>query len=235
MLAPKVSIRSIGMKMASLKLRLDERHCRNEEDYLKLIRSWSFLGRSRLGLQQLDEEILQLLSLVKALDPRSVLEIGTAGGGTLYLFCKVAAADAVILSIDLQYGPFGGGYPPKRRPLYTSFARHHQKILLLQADSHESDTLSRAKQLVGRERLDFLFIDGDHTYSGVKRDFLMYSPLVRKGGLIAFHDISANPLDPDYGVSKFWNEIKASYHHREIMKDTDQAGYGIGVLFINDA
>jgi predicted O-methyltransferase YrrM len=36
---------------------------------------------------------------------------------------------------------------------------------------------------------DFLFIDGDHTYQGVKQDFQMYSPLVKKGGIVAFHDI----------------------------------------------
>lgn len=219
-----MSIRSIGIKLASLLLRFDKRHRGNEEDYLKLARSWSFLGRAHIGLQQLDGEILQLLFLVKELHLRRLLEIGTAGGGTLYLLCKVAAADVVILSIDLQYGPFGGGYPSERRPLYASFARHQQKVLLLQADSHESDTLARAKNLIGRDSLDFLFIDGDHTYSGVKKDFLMYSPLVRRGGLIAFHDISSNSPDPDYGVSKIWKEINASYQFKEIIMDPNQAG-----------
>jgi predicted O-methyltransferase YrrM len=38
-------------------------------------------------------------------------------------------------------------------------------------------------------KVDFLFIDADHSYEGVKKDFEMYSPLVRKGGIIAFHDI----------------------------------------------
>lgn len=235
MRTPKSGIRSIGMKVASLKLRLDERHCRSEEDYLELVHSWSFLGRAHIGLQQKDEEILQLLSMVRELHPGRVLEIGTAGGGTLYLFCKVAAGDAVVLSIDLQHGPFGGGYPSDRRSLYSSFARHHQKVLLLQADSHESETLAQAKYLIGGDGLDFLFIDGDHTYGGVKEDFLMYSPLVRIGGLVAFHDISSSDPNPDYGVSKFWNEIKVSYKHREILKDQEQAGYGIGVLFIGDS
>jgi predicted O-methyltransferase YrrM len=44
-----------------------------------------------------------------------------------------------------------------------------------------------------RKRLDFLFIDGDHTYEGVKQDFEMYTPLVRKGGLVAMHDIVPPP------------------------------------------
>jgi hypothetical protein len=32
---------------------------------------------------------------------------------------------------------------------------------------------------LGGERVDFIFIDGDHTYEGVKRDFEMHSPLMR--------------------------------------------------------
>ena len=34
--------------------------------------------------------------------------------------------------------------------------------------------------------LDLLFIDGDHSYEGVRQDYKMYSKLVRDGGLIAF-------------------------------------------------
>jgi hypothetical protein len=48
-----------------------------------------------------------------------------------------------------------------------------------------------------------LFIDGDHTYEGVRRDFEMYSPLVRKGGIIAFHDIYPGPEESVGGVPKF--------------------------------
>lgn len=36
--------------------------------------------------------------------------------------------------------------------------------------------------------IDFLFIDGDHQYEQVIRDFEDWSPHVKKGGFIAFHD-----------------------------------------------
>jgi len=36
--------------------------------------------------------------------------------------------------------------------------------------------------------IDFLFIDGDHEYEHVNRDFKDWSPHVKKGGFIAFHD-----------------------------------------------
>jgi hypothetical protein len=33
-----------------------------------------------------------------------------------------------------------------------------------------------------------IFIDGDHTYEGVKRDIELYFPLLKPNGLILFHD-----------------------------------------------
>jgi hypothetical protein len=51
--------------------------------------------------------------------------------------------------------------------------------------------------------------------------------LVRKGGLIAFHDIAGNYENTQ--VKRFWDSIKTGFRHREY--STDSAGlYGIGVL-----
>lgn len=38
--------------------------------------------------------------------------------------------------------------------------------------------------------LDFVFIDGDHSYEGVKADIEAWRPKVRSGGMIAGHDIN---------------------------------------------
>jgi predicted O-methyltransferase YrrM len=90
--------------------------------------------------------------------------------------------------------------------------------------------LDRAKVALKNQHLDYLFIDGDHRYEGVKRDFEMYGPLVRKGGLIAFHDIVEGPFDAVGGVPQFWREVKPQYRHREIINDPLQGGFGIGIL-----
>jgi hypothetical protein len=82
--------------------------------------------------------------------------------------------------------------------------------------------------------LDFLFIDGDHSYEGVKKDFNMYGPLVKDGGIIAFHDITPYPFNLSIGVSKFWQEIKPQCNHREIVKNWCQGGFGIGVVRVDE-
>lgn len=181
---------------------------------------------------QVKEEITELLKITGELRPRTLLEIGTARGGTLFLFAGVADPEALIISIDLPEGLFGGGYPEWRIPLYKSFERGKQRIVLLRRDSHDPETLREVEGILAGRKLDFLFVDGDHSYEGVRRDFEMYSPLVRKGGIIAFHDIVPGPPGNVGGVPRFWSEVKKDYKHLEIVKDWRQGGYGIGVLFV---
>jgi predicted O-methyltransferase YrrM len=52
--------------------------------------------------------------------------------------------------------------------------------------------------------IDFLFIDGDHSIAGCKKDYQLYSGKVRKGGFIAFHDYYADrpELGPTYVVDE---------------------------------
>jgi len=70
-----------------------------------------------------------------------------------------------------------------------------------------------------------LFIDWDHSYEGVKKDFEMYLPLVKEGGIVAFHDILS-----EEEVNRFWNEIKNMHESQEIINNVKKEPLGIGVL-----
>ncbi|MFH0936550.1 MAG: class I SAM-dependent methyltransferase [Candidatus Woesearchaeota archaeon] len=179
---------------------------------------------------QVEYEISELLKILDKQKPKFLLEIGTAKGGTLFLFSKIAYDDAFIISVDLPGGKFGAGYPSWKIKLYKSFVKINQKINLIRANSHDNTTLENVKSLLGKNKLDFLFIDGDHTYDGVKKDFGMYSPLVKKGGIIALHDIAKHPLQSDCKVNKFWDEIKSNYKSEEIIEDKNQGWAGIGLI-----
>lgn len=179
--------------------------------------------------QQIKWEILKLLELLKESPPKYVLEIGTAEGGTLFYFTRIAAEDANLISVDPFYRFGTTNVGEIRIALYKSFARKEQNIHIIRANSHEQETLDRVKELLGANKLDFLFIDGDHTYDGVKSDFEMYSPLVGEGGIVAFHDINGK-RSVVIGVRNFWNEIKPNFKHEEFVEDQAQPGGGIGVL-----
>jgi predicted O-methyltransferase YrrM len=191
-----------------------------------------FAYRHVIKPMQVRSEIEGLLDIVRERRPRVVLEIGTATGGTLFLFCRHVAENALIVSIDLRRGRFGNGYPAAKAPLYKCFARKDQKIALIRGNSHLEETRFRAKKILLNKTIEFLFIDGDHTYDGVKADFDVYSKLVAPGGFVAFHDIVEHPAETGCEVSRFWNEIKSCYRHAEIINDRKQGWAGIGVLYL---
>ena len=176
-------------------------------------------------------ELLELARIVQAQRPRTILEIGSRSGGSLFVFCQMADPQAIVTSIDLPTGGFGGGYAAWRIPVMHQLKQGRQKLQLLRSDSHSSETLLRLRKILGAEGIQFLFIDGDHSYDGVRQDFEMYSPLVAPGGIIGFHDILEAPSALGGEVNRFWNEIKSRFRHREIVND-EGVLFGIGLLFV---
>ncbi len=57
-------------------------------------------------------------------------------------------------------------------------------------------------------KIDVLFIDGDHTYEGVKKDFELYSNLLSENGIIVIHDTDEN-YENNLIVSE---DAKKDYH-----------------------
>lgn len=185
---------------------------------LALIQPWQFT-----------EELIGLAKELEKLKPKVVVEIGTANGGTLFMATRLASEDAKLISIDLPGGKYGGGYPAWKTPIYESFRRPNQSLTLLRADSHQESSFEELKKQLNGASIDYLFIDGDHSYAGVKQDFEMYHTLVRPGGLVVFHDIVVHPKS-SCDVHTFWEEIKTKYVFKEFIKDGNPGVYGIGVL-----
>ena len=189
-------------------------------------------GNHFLGVihaMQIPSEVRGLVSELERVKPKRLLEVGTAGGGTLFMITRAVDPNALVISVDLPGGLWGGGYPAWKKPIYRGMALPGQRVELIRGDSHDPRSLEQVKQVLKGEPLDFLFIDGDHTYAGVKQDFEMYGPLVRPGGLIGFHDISDHPEGSGGEVPRFWRELKATREVREFM-DHPPGGYGIGLI-----
>ncbi len=227
------ALRQLGDRLLIREATRDFRHrrerVRDVEGALDLALGFDFEGVTIAPLQ-IRNEIARLLQELESRRARTVLEIGTANGGSLFLFCEVAAPDAHLVSVDLPGGLFGGGYEATREPLYDAFARPGQRLDLLRSDSHDPATKRRVEELVGGREVDFLFIDGDHSRAGVESDYLAYAPLVRAGGAIAFHDVHPGPSSLVGGVPEFWNELKPTVEYEEIVDSDAQEGYGIGLV-----
>lgn len=192
-----------------------------------------------LGASQKEAELSPLISLLKRRVIRNVLEIGTDSGGTFFLWCQLAEPDGVVVSIDLPGGRFGGGYKEEKIPRFRRYGLPGQSLHFLRVDSHDPSTRSSLVEILDGRKIDFLMIDGDHTYEGVRQDFEFYSPLVKPNGLIAFHDILPHDRVRDCKVDVFWNEVKGDFRHQEFVTRGDDRGWGewggIGVLHYEPA
>lgn len=65
--------------------------------------------------------------------------------------------------------------------------------------------------------LDFAFLDGDHSYEGLKKDIEAWLPKVKKGGIIAGHDFSYNQYP---GIIR---AVQERFDHWEVWRGTHWA------------
>jgi predicted O-methyltransferase YrrM len=167
-------------------------------------------------------ELTGLAHLVRKVRPLRTLEIGVYQGGTIALWAQLIPTNGTLIGVDFK---FSEGIENRIRAKMKT----GQSLHLLEGNSHTIETRAQLFGIIGNDNLDFLFIDGDHSYEGVSQDFKDYSPLVRPGGMVAFHDILPDD-STSFGVYQFWSEIKTHYRHREFIEDSAQHGCGIGVL-----
>lgn len=190
------------------------------------------VGAIEWGALQKQQELEDLAAFLLTREmPKTVVEIGTAQGGTLWFWCRLAAPDALIVSVDLPAGPYGGGYTVSAVPRLVGHAECRQDVQLLAGSSHSPKMLEAVKGKIGDRGVDLLFIDGDHSYEGVKLDWEMYSPLVNPGGIVVFHDIVKHKKIEECHVDRFWRELKAKHDHEEFCAP-DRGWAGIGVIYL---
>lgn len=194
-------------------------------------------------------EFEEFVRYVRDREPETVLEIGLFLGGTLYAWARALPRTRRLVSVDQ---PVWSEITHRgRSELYPTFSDSAQ-IDILYGNSHADSTYFEVDDRFDGA-VDFLFIDGDHTYDGVSQDFEMYRELVGDDGIVAFHDIKrhaenedekrarlrrADDLeekyvslgDPEWGVAEFWNEIRDGYDTREFLTHPKQMGAGIGVI-----
>ena len=113
------------------------------------------------------------------------IEIGTCRGESALEWCG-AIPDLQLTCVD-AYAPYNANARQDRLDQWHSKAQ--QRI----ADSGFNIDLWRmsSRDAVSRfedESVDFVYIDGDHSFDTVMMDLLQYAPKVRHGGLIALHD-----------------------------------------------
>lgn len=160
-------------------------------------------------------ELGWLLGKVSDIQPKVIVEIGVHLGHSLKVW-QDAFMPEILIGIDNESNPTLEEYL-NTGVLQASMARF---------DSHDPGCVRMIEFLLGGRKIDFLFIDGDHTYEGVKQDFETFKPLVAKGGIIALHD-AAETDNSSVEVNRYWQEIK---NKKSELCQID--GTGVGIYYV---
>ena len=142
-------------------------------------------------------------------------EIGVAAGGTTRLLWELVGFDRSVLIDDGNH------------PKHMYFAAQNVLGLpyqFIKGDSHSqyvADTLKN--HLSGDAKFDVVFIDGDHSYDGVKQDIELVKPYCDAATLLVFHDTRACD-----GVKRAFEEFSDAQRLAEFV--TGEKTLGIGVV-----
>lgn len=180
---------------------------------------WAALrDADKWGPEQHGEELAPFAAMVASVGPHNVLEIGFRRGGTLAVWHGISSGTVIGLDLPEEFTE------KRSAELWEAYPR----VWCLLADSHQASTLAEVKRRLMGEPVDFLFIDGDHSPEGVRQDFEIYAPLVRKGGIVGLHDIQPHP--GSMGVHEFWRELSRNPNAQEF--NIGAIWGGIGALVV---
>ena len=176
------------------------------------------------------QELAWLIERVRALKPhKKILEVGSLYGGTLWHWMD-AFTGATVVSVDLiaDNSEHPAGKVIEARKLWQSWADQLYCCLTWYVGpSTDPLIVDRASE---HAPYDFIFVDAGHKFEEVKADFETYWPMLREGGLMAFHDIAYPDSDRSIGVGKWWRGLVASgtWQTEEICRLGTT--WGIGVI-----
>jgi predicted O-methyltransferase YrrM len=136
---------------------------------------------------------------------RRIAEIGVWHGVTTRLLRAAMSPNGILFAIDPY--PVGRLRFSAQRMIAQSGVNRIQngQVMWLRMTGAEACK----EPSVTAEPIDFLFIDGDHTYAGLKGDWEGWSGLIIPGGVIGLHDSRPTPTRPihDAGSVKYTTEV----------------------------
>lgn len=121
---------------------------------------------------------------------RCVVELGVYEGSSAVIFCEVLSPQAELHLIDPFSDEAGWALRPGARATASATrlaVRRRTRRGGPQIHWHIARSQDAGRAWTGPP-VDLVFIDGDHSPEGCREDWEVWHPLVRAGGLVAFHD-----------------------------------------------
>ncbi len=132
------------------------------------------------------------------------LEIGTYMGVTAVIIARAISQSGKLYCVDPFLDRYGKnpGLSMAERGLRRSGVEH--KVTFLKGFSTEKRIIDRIPN-----DLDFVLVDGDHSYDGLKNDWEIVRSKLQPGGVVCLHDTIIPVEEPHryFGSVDYFNEI----------------------------
>lgn len=166
--------------------------------------------------------------LVRVGKPRVIVELGTHSGNSYFAICQAVKqyeTGSKCYAVDTWQGD---AHALSYGVEIYEMVRKHNEEYYASFSTLLRMTFDEALSNFEDASVDLLHIDGLHTYEAVKHDFETWLPKLAPGAIVLFHD--TNVRKDDFGVWKYWAELKAQYANGiEFLHS-----HGLGVLQIPD-
>ena len=164
--------------------------------------------------------------LVAALKPKTLVELGTHGGGSYFSFCQSVVdnkLDTKTYAIDTWTGEKQAGFYSESlfKKVMDFNIEHFDNFSTLM-----KMTFDEALNEFDDDSVDLLHIDGFHSYEAVSNDYRSWYPKLSKEAIVLFHD--THEIKPGFGVHQFWDELKKD--HRDQCFEFKHS-HGLGMCF----
>ncbi len=155
--------------------------------------------------QNQTEGLLEMIKELGDVSDKTMIEIGSFIGESTIIFAKhfkhVTAIDPFLPNYDMDDPTCNSGF--NFEDVYQEFKNTIEEEKT-KVTIHRMTSNDAVKVL--KDKYDFIYIDGLHTYEGVKDDIINYKPLVKEGGVIGGHDYGT-PIKHLQGVTKAVDEM----------------------------
>lgn len=195
------------LKRIDQKVRETELDFQREKPYLKYVNQ----GSLRDIYDGHAKYYMYLPAMMKALRPKQVVELGSAGGASTLMMLSHLPKDSMLYACSI----------PEPEGEFRFIQEEYPNLTLIRGDDLDL-TIWKDVEL---EQTDIWFLDTDHNYEQVHAELTIYDQYFKDGAIVLMDDIHLNE-----GMETAWDEIE--YPKLELNDLHTYKGTGYGMFYV---
>jgi len=180
----------------------------------------------KIGMLQRRKELEPFCTWLSNFHIKNFCEIGVWHGASFTIWDALSEpGEHIAIDPNSQQGIILT--PQQLAARQNRFSTLKPTVSMLMMDSQRASTRQAVEDILDCQKLDLLFIDGDHSQHACYHDYIVYGQFMRKGGVIALHDVDLYP-----GCKTIWRDLSAHNPNTKHWVDPHETS-GIGAIIVD--